>query len=99
MRIIPTEEVHVYEREVAEGIPILFAISTCPRCQRVKAFLKQAGVEVQIVDVDLLTLPEKRKVFEFVRQVNPEISFPTLVVGDRAVLGEDYDGIRELLNL
>lgn len=89
----------MYEQETASRTPLLFAISTCPRCQRVKAFLKDQGVQARIIDVDLLTLAEKRTQFDFVRQVNPEISFPTLVVGDIAVLGEDYDGIREALNL
>jgi len=89
----------MYEHEVVARTPLLFAISTCPRCQRVKAFLQQHGVQAQIIDVDLLSLAEKRQQFEFVRKVNPEISFPTLVVGDIAVLGEDYEGIREALNL
>ncbi len=89
----------MYEREIENRIPILFAISTCPRCQRVKAFLKDHGIQATIVDVDLLPLHEKRRQFDFVRRVNPELSFPTLVVGDLAVLGEDYDGIREALHL
>ncbi|MBN1423720.1 glutaredoxin family protein [Candidatus Fermentibacteria bacterium] len=89
----------MYDHEIASRTPLLFAISTCPRCQRVKSFLKDHGVHAHIVDVDLLTLSEKRQQFEFVRRVNPEISFPTLVVGDTAVLGEDYDGIKEALNL
>ena len=89
----------MYEQELATRTPVLFAISTCPRCQRVKAFLQQHGVQARIIDVDLLSLADKRQQFKFVRQVNPEISFPTLVVGDVAVLGEDYQGIKEALNL
>lgn len=89
----------MYEREIANKKPVLFAISTCPRCQRVKAFLREHSVDPLIIDVDLLTFDEKKRQFEFVRKVNPEISFPTLVVGDVAVIGEDYDGIREALNL
>ncbi|MCU0611291.1 MAG: glutaredoxin [Candidatus Eisenbacteria bacterium] len=89
----------MYEQEVADRIPILFAISTCPRCQRMKAFLERHGVQARIIDVDHLSLAEKRQQYDFVRRVNPEISFPTLVVGDIAVLGEDYDGAREALNL
>ena len=89
----------MYEKEVASGTPILFALSTCPRCRRVKAFLRDRGVEVLVVDVDLLDRDEKRRQLEFLSTVNPRVSFPTLVVGELAVVGEDYDGTREALSL
>jgi glutaredoxin-like protein NrdH len=88
----------MYERELKERRPILLALSTCPRCQRMKSYLSQQGIDVIAVDVDLLPFEEKRDHLEFVRMVNPRVSFPTLVVGDLAVIGEDYDGVREALN-
>lgn len=87
----------MYEREVSNRTPILFALSTCPRCQRLREFLEKQGIEVRVVEVDLLPFEQKRAHIEFVRQVNPRISFPTLVVGDLAVIGEDYDATREAL--
>lgn len=33
----------MYEQEVANRIPILFALSTCPRCQRMKKFPQGAS--------------------------------------------------------
>ena len=89
----------MYEREVAERTPILFALSTCPRCQRMKAFLRQRGIEAIVVDVDLLDREEKKRQIEFVAKVNPRLSFPTMVVGELAVIGEDYDGAKEALSL
>ncbi len=87
----------MYEREVASRTPILFALSTCPRCQRMKTYLARRGVEALVVDVDLLDREEKRRQLEFVATVNPRLSFPTMVVGDLAVIGEDYDAAREAL--
>jgi glutaredoxin-like protein NrdH len=89
----------MYETEVASRKPILFALSTCPRCQRMKAFLSERGVEALVIDVDLLDRAEKREQLEFVATVNPRLSFPTLVVGDLAVIGEDYDAAKEALGL
>lgn len=87
----------MYEREIQDKIPILFALSTCPRCRRMKEFLAGHGVQAVVVDVDLLDRAEKRRQLEFLRRVNPRMSMPTLVVGEMAVLGEDYEAVRELL--
>jgi glutaredoxin-like protein NrdH len=89
----------LYEQEVSNKIPIMFALSTCPRCQRMKRFLRERGIEAVIVDVDLLEREEKKRQLEFVSQVNPRVSFPTLVVGELAVVGEDYDAAKEALEL
>ena len=87
----------MYEEEIRNRTPILFALSTCPRCRAVKEFLQANGIRAIIVDVDLLSREEKREQLEFVKQINPRLSFPTFVVGDLAVIGVDYDGIREAL--
>ncbi|MDZ7270626.1 MAG: glutaredoxin family protein [candidate division KSB1 bacterium] len=89
----------MYEYEIANRIPILFALSTCPRCQRMKRFLQEHKVQAKIVDYDLLPAEEKRPILRFLQPINPRLSFPTLVVGDMAVIGEDYDGVKEVLGL
>lgn len=89
----------MYESEIASRTPILFGLSSCPRCQRMKAFLQKRGVEAVVVDVDLLEREEKRSQLEFLSKVNPRLAFPTLVVGELAVIGEDYDAAREALGL
>jgi glutaredoxin-like protein NrdH len=87
----------MYESEVGSRTPILFAISTCPRCQRMKAFLSRQGIEALVVDVDLLPREEKRRQLDFLAPINPRLSFPTLVIGDLAVIGEDYEAAAEAL--
>jgi glutaredoxin-like protein NrdH len=87
----------MYEEEIRNRRPILFAISTCPRCRRVKEFLKSNGIDAVVIDVDLLPKEERREQLAFVKQVNPRVSFPTLVVGELAVIGEDLPGIKEAL--
>ena len=89
----------MFETEILEKTPILFALSTCPRCQRMKTFLENHGIVARIIDVDLLDPSEKQKHLRFLSRINPAVSFPTLVVGESAVLGEDYRGVREVLAL
>ena len=89
----------MFEHEVKNKIPILLALSTCPRCIRMKKFLGAQKINVRIVDVDLLSIDEKKTAYRFLEPINPRLSFPTLVVGDLAVIGEDYDGVREILGL
>jgi glutaredoxin-like protein NrdH len=89
----------MFEHEVKNKIPILMAISTCPRCQRMKKFLEMNNVKATIVDVDLLPADEKKAHLRFLQPINPRLSFPTLIVGELAVVGEDYDGVKEVLGL
>ncbi len=89
----------MFDYEIENGIPILLALSTCPRCTRMKRFLNKHNVEARIVDVDLLSFGEKKTVYRFLQPYNPRLSFPTLIVGNRAVIGEDYPGIEEALGL
>jgi len=89
----------MYEHEISNRIPILFALSTCPRCNRMKKFLQTHGVSARIIDVDLLPPEEKKQIFRFLLTSNPTLAFPTLLVGTIAVIGEDYDGAKEALNL
>ncbi len=89
----------MFEYEVKNRIPLLLALSTCPRCIRMKQFLSSQKIDVKIVDVDLLPMEEKRSIYKFMEPMNPRLSFPTLIVGELAVVGEDYDGVREVLSL
>ena len=89
----------MYEHEISNNIPMLFALSTCPRCTRMKKFLQKHKIEAKIIDVDLLPLNEKKRHFKFLLDKNPTLSFPTLIVGDEAVIGEDYEAASEVLKL
>jgi len=89
----------MFEYEISHRIPILMAISTCPRCGRMKEFLKMHRIKSTVVDIDLLPVDEKKAHLRFLQPFNPRLSFPTLIVGDLAVIGEDYDDVKEVLGL
>jgi glutaredoxin-like protein NrdH len=75
----------------------LFTLSTCSHCIRTKKFFKDAGIEVEFTDVDLLTSEEREKVMDEVRKVNPDCSFPTICIGDTVVVGFNEERIKKAL--
>lgn len=89
----------MFEYEIANKIPILLAISTCPRCTRMKRFLNKNNISAKIVDVDLLSLGEKKAIYKFMQPFNPGLNFPTMIIGDMAVVGEDYDSARKVFEI
>jgi glutaredoxin-like protein NrdH len=89
----------MFEREIQNGIPVLFALSTCPRCMRMKSFLRQRGARVKIIDLDSLSGENKRQTVKFLSSINPMVTVPTLMVGRQVVVGEDYDRVAEALQL
>jgi glutaredoxin-like protein NrdH len=89
----------MFEHEIRNEIPVLFALSTCPRCKRMKAFLKQRGARVRIIDLDSLSGENKRQTVKFLSSINRMVTVPTLMVGRQVVVGEDYDRVAEALQL
>jgi glutaredoxin-like protein NrdH len=79
------------------GEIFLYALSTCGHCRRTKVLLKELGVEFRYVDVDLLEGDELEEVYRKVMKANPRGSFPTLLIGDRVIVGYHEGEIREAL--
>ena len=70
----------------------LYSLSTCIHCKAAKKLLSTCGVEYEFTDVDLLDR-EERKAF------NPDCSFPTIIIGDRVLVGYKEKEILEALGL
>lgn len=77
----------------------LFALTTCGHCRSTKDLLNECGVKYDCVDVDKLEADERKKVLEEVKKLNPNCSFPTIVIGDKIIVGFREDEIKEALNL
>lgn len=75
----------------------LFTLSTCSHCIRTKKFFKDQGFEVEFTDVDLLDGAEREKIMDEVRKLNPDVSFPTICIGDKIVIGFNEERIRKAL--
>lgn len=74
-------------------------MSTCPYCIRTKQLLEKLGVEYEFIDVDLLTGEKRMQVLKEVRKLNPSMSFPTIIIDGRVIIGHREDEIKEALKI
>jgi glutaredoxin-like protein NrdH len=77
----------------------IYTISTCSHCKATKRFLDNCKVEYEFTDVDLLEGDERKAILEDVRRLNPRCSFPTIIIGDKVIVGYREDKIKEALGL
>ncbi len=77
----------------------MFTLSTCSHCKAAKRFLDSCTVKYDATDVDLLSGEERAAVLEEVRKLNPACSFPTIIIGDRVIVGFREDEIKKALGL
>jgi len=77
----------------------LYALSTCSHCKSTKRLLDECTVEYQVVEVDLLEGEERKAILEDVKKINPRCSFPTVIIGDKVIVGYKEKEIKEALGL
>ncbi len=75
----------------------VYALSTCIHCRNAKKYLDECGVKYECVHVDELTGDERKKIVQEVKEHNPAVSFPTIVIHDKVVVGFHKDQIDEAL--
>ncbi len=74
----------------------IYTLTTCGWCRKMKELLKALGVEYEYIDLDLLSGDEREQAREELRQYNPRISTPTLVIDDgkEVIIGFKEDEVR-----
>lgn len=77
----------------------IYSLSTCSHCRATKKFLSECGVKYEFTDVDLLDGSERKAILEDVKKFNPRCSFPTIVIGEKVIIGYKEDQIKEALGL
>jgi glutaredoxin len=77
----------------------IYSLSTCSHCRATKKFLDDCAVKYEFEDVDLLTGEEREAILEDVKKWNPSCSFPTIIIGDKVVVGYREDEIKEILGI
>lgn len=75
----------------------LFALSTCIWCKKTREFLSYMGVAFDYIYVDLLKGEERAEAVAEVKKYNPSLSFPTLVIGEKSIVGLKEKEIKEAL--
>ncbi|MBW1814306.1 MAG: glutaredoxin family protein [Deltaproteobacteria bacterium] len=77
----------------------IFTLSTCGHCKSTKKFLEKYSVNYDCVDVDLLDRDQQKEILENIKILNPKLSFPTIVIGDKVIVGYKENEIKEALGL
>lgn len=77
----------------------IYSLSTCSHCKTAKKFLGDCTIKYDFIDVDLLEGEERKSILEDVKKFNPRCSFPTIIIGEKVIVGYKEDEIKEALGL
>jgi glutaredoxin-like protein NrdH len=77
----------------------MYTLSTCSHCKAAKGFMEKIGVQYDYTDVDLLEGAARQSVIDEIRKINKRLSFPTIVIGDKVIVGNDPDAIKKALGV
>jgi glutaredoxin len=61
--------------------------------------LADCTIQYDFVDVDLLEGEERKAILEDVKKFNPKCSFPTVIIGNKVIVGYKEKEIKEALGL
>jgi len=84
---------------MAEKSLIFYSLSTCGYCELTKKMLDDLAVDYEPIVVDLLPVEEKEKAVQELKKINPNCTFPTLICGDKVVVGMRPQEIKDMLGL
>ncbi len=77
----------------------LYSLSTCIHCKDAKNFFNQCKIYTDCVDVDKLSMEQRKNLLEEIKQLNPECTFPTIVIGKKVIVGFKKDELKEILGI
>ena len=77
----------------------LFSLSKCPHCKATKKMLDDSTIKYESTDLDLLDEEEREKIIEDVKKYNPRCTFPTIIIGNKVIVGFKEDLIKEALEI
>ncbi len=76
----------------------VYAISSCHHCRCAKDLLSRLGVRFDCEDLDLADKDRVASLMEEVRRLNSKCSFPTIVIGEKVIVGYREQLIEEALD-
>lgn len=79
---------------------LLYAISTCVWCKRMKKLLQKNNIEYEYVDVDLCSEEDRKKIREDIQKRKGRLSYPTLIIDDTTLItGFKEPTVKEALEI
>jgi glutaredoxin len=77
----------------------VYSLSTCSHCKATKKLLDECTIQFEFVDVDLLEGEERTAMVAEVKKINERCSFPTIIIGDKVIVGYKEKEIKEALGI
>lgn len=77
----------------------LFSLSTCGHCKATKKMLDECTIKYEFTDVDMLSGEEREMIIEDVKKYNPKCTFPTIIIGNKIIVGFQENLIKEVLGI
>jgi len=77
----------------------IYTLSTCSHCKAAKKFLTENNIAFDATDVDLLQGAGREAALSEVVQYNPQRSFPTIIIGNKVIIGFKEHDIKEALGI
>jgi len=77
----------------------IYTLTTCSHCKATKRFLDECSVQYDFTDVDTLKGEERQAILDDVRKLNPRCSFPTIIIGEKVIVGFKENEIKEALGI
>lgn len=87
------------EGSVTHPEVILYSLSTCAYCQAIEKMLNDLEVLHDCIQVDELNGDKRDEAMAALSGVNPQCSFPTVVIGDRVITGYKAQEVKETLGI
>jgi glutaredoxin-like protein NrdH len=77
----------------------IYTLSTCAHCKATKKLLNECAIQYEFIDVDLVFGDGRTSALEDVKKFNPQLTFPTIIIGDEVIIGFEETEIRRALGL
>jgi glutaredoxin len=91
------------DKTIRTGVPVarikVFALSTCPYCNQARTYLRDNGVEFDVVEVDKLEGQARADAVDEVKRLSGGTSFPVVVAEGTVVVGFDKAGLGRLAGI
>ena len=79
---------------------LLYAISTCVWCKRMKKLLQENNVEYEYIDIDLCSEDDRQKIREDIQKRKGRLTYPTLIIDDTTLItGFREPAVKEALEI
>jgi glutaredoxin-like protein NrdH len=75
----------------------IYTVSTCNHCKAAKQFFDSCGVPYDCKEIDTASEKDQAVLMEEVKKINPACTAPTIIVGNKIIVGFKEKLLREIL--